>query len=149
VNPDALIDGPSDGAASLDPIRVFGGTQDPSVIYHDLRILGSGLEQYEGTVVTFRIGDPISIFRLGSGQTRIVQGGFDVLFSGILNPNRKRMLIHIDADGSHACEPGEPVYLDFPLYSMDATLTVAPNVWVGLRAASAGDCDNIRTFPSQ
>jgi hypothetical protein len=137
----------ADAAASLEPIRVFGGTADAGASYHDLRFVGSGFEQYEGVAVTFRIGEPTSIWRLGSGQVRIAQGGFDVLFSGVLEPTYKRKLFHIDADGSGGCDAGEPVYIDQGLFQADTTLAVTPSD-IRFRPATTTFCDMIRDWPA-
>jgi hypothetical protein len=102
---DAPVDGPVDAGeadgpggpddvaeagAALEPVRVSGGDPDASVAYNDLRFIGVGLEPYEGAVVTFRIGSSSGVWRFGSGQVRIIQGGFDVLFPGALAPITSR-----------------------------------------------------------
>jgi hypothetical protein len=135
----------SDAGTALEPIHVFGGTWDASV-YYDLRIVGSGLDLYEGALVTFRIGTTSGVYRNGSGQTRIVQGGFDVFFPGVINPTYEQKLIHIDANGNGACDDGEPAFIDFSPFEGDATLTVTPTD-VRFRQAPSGWCDNFRTLP--
>jgi hypothetical protein len=135
----------ADAGTLLEPIRVFGGTWDASV-YYDLRIVGSGLDLYEGAVVTFRIGTSNGVYRNGSGQTRVVQGGFDVLFPGVINPTYEQKLVHIDANGSGACEDGEPAFIDFSPFEGDATMTVKPDD-VRFRQAPSGWCDTFRSLP--
>jgi hypothetical protein len=115
-------------------------------VYHDLRIVGSSLDPYEGAVVTFRIGTATGIYRNGSGQTRIVQGAFDVSFLGVINPTYEEKSIHIDANGDGACEDGEPVFKDFTAFEADATLTVTPSD-VRFGTAPSGWCDMFRGLP--
>ena len=136
----------TEGGAALEPIRVFGGNPDASVAYHDLRFVGAHLEQYEGAVVTFRIGSS-AFWRLGSGQARVVQGAFDVLFPQVVAPVYESKLAHIDADGNGACDVGEPAFFDSGLYQANVTLTVTPDDF-RFRPAVSGWCDGINSPPA-
>lgn len=146
--PGVVVDAAADGGRTLEPIRVVEGKSDASAAtYNDLRFLGVGLDQYEGAVVTFRIGPSTGTWRTSSGQVRIVQGGFDVLFPQAIAPIYETKLAHIDADGSGACEVGEPSFLDNGLASTDLTLTFSPDD-LRVRPASSGSCDSINTAPA-
>jgi hypothetical protein len=144
-------DGPLDAGADarpLEAIRVFRGSPDAPGLY-DLRFVGSGLDQYEGAVVTFRIGDPRgSVQRLGSGQVRIVGGTFDVLFPKVLESLYLPKRAHIDANGDGTCEAGEPLFSDYGAAEHDMTLRVTPDA-VLLRPAAATACAAIHDFPIQ
>ena len=72
----------------LEPIRITEGKVDAGVAYHDLRFIGVRLDPYEGEVVTFRIGPSTGTWRTGTGQVRIVNGGFDVLVPQLVAPGR-------------------------------------------------------------
>jgi hypothetical protein len=135
-----------EGGIALEPIRVSGGNPDASVAYHDVRFVGVGLEQYEGAVVTFRIGSSTGFWRLGSGQVRIVGGAFDVLFREVLPPTYQLKLAHIDADGSGACEVGEPAFVDQAVISTDVTLTVTPDDF-RFRPAATYWCGAVNDWP--
>jgi len=136
----------ADAANGLEPIRVSDAKVDGSQSYSNLRIVGVALDQYDGDVVTFRIGSGSGAWRFGSGQVRIVQGAFDVSFTGVLAPTYEQKIVHIDADGSGACEVGEPTFLDNGLFSMDATLTVKPTD-AQFRSATSGVCDMVNAPP--
>jgi hypothetical protein len=139
------LDTAAEGTAGLEPIRVSGGTMD-GVIYNDVRFIGRGPGAYEGAVVTFRIGSSSGVWRLGSGQVRIVGGAFDAFFPEVLPPIYHLKLAHIDADGSGACEGGEPAFGDQALISNDLTLTVAPTD-ARFRTAGSSWCDAVNNWP--
>src|SRR5262245_46402671 len=145
---DAGDDGPTgvpDAGTGLEPVTITPGALDATVVYHDLRFVGSGLEQYEGDVVTFRIGSMSGAWRTGYGQIRIVQGAFDVLFPQVVEPGYELKLAHIDADGSGACDAGEPIYIDNALANADITLTFTPSD-IRVRAANSGMCDMLNNW---
>lgn len=133
-------------ARVLEPIHVTEGRMDAAA-YHDLRFVGVGLDQYEGDVVTFRIGSASGPWRTGSGQVRIVQGAFDVLFPQVLASIYEQKHAHIDADGNGRCDADEPIFLDSGLADRDITLTVTPNE-TRLRAATAAQCDALFAQPT-
>jgi hypothetical protein len=124
----------------LEPIRIVEGTIDGGSSYHDLRFVGTGLDQYEGDVVTFRIGTMSGSWRTGFGQVRIVQGAFDVLFPGVVASVYEQKQAYIDADGNGRCDAGEPLFIDSGLQDMDTTLTFTPDAFQ-VRPALAGSCD--------
>jgi len=132
----------------LEPIRITEGRVDAGVAYHDLRFIGVRLDQYEGDVVTFRIGPSTGTWRTGTGQVRIVNGAFDVLFPQVVEPGYESKLAHIDADGNGRCEAGEPVYLDNGLEDVDVTFTFAPDD-IHVRQATSGMCDSVNAWPIQ
>jgi hypothetical protein len=138
--------GTPEGGTGLEPIRVSGGPVDAGVTYYDLRFVGVGLDQYDGAVVTFRVGSTSGANRRGSGQVRIVQGGFDVLFPGVLPPVYEGKLAHIDANENGACEVGEPSFYDSGLFLSDVTLTVTPTD-IRFRPAVSGWCDAVANWP--
>lgn len=135
----------AEGGRPLEPIRVSGGNPDASVAYHDLRFIGAGLEQYEGDVVTFRIGTESLVWRRGFGQVRIVQGAFDVLFEQVVAPIYEQKLAHIDTDGNGMCDVGEPAFSDQALLQTDITLTVTP-ADIRFRPAALGWCNAINNW---
>ena len=135
----------ADTGTALEPIRVTEGKADAST-YYDLRFVGARLDQYEGAVVTFRIGPTSGTSRTGTGQTRIVQGAFDVLFPDVVSTLYEPKLAHIDADRNGMCEVGEPVFLDFALYNNDITLTFAPDAFQ-VREATSGMCASVNDWP--
>jgi len=137
----------ADTGTALEPIRVTEGKADAST-YYDLRFVGARLDQYEGAVVTFRIGPTSGTSRTGTGQTRIVQGAFDVLFPDVVSALYEPKLAHIDADRNGMCEVGEPVFLDFALYNNDITLTFAPDAFE-VREATSGMCASVNDWPIQ
>lgn len=143
----SVVDVAPDVGSGLEPIHVSEAQVDSSAAsYSNLWIVGVGLDQYEGDVVTFRIGSGNGFWRFGSGQVRIAQGAFDVLFTGVLPPIYEPKIVHIDADGSGACEVGEPLFLDSALLQGDTTLTVTPTD-VRFRTAASGSCDTVNAPP--
>ena len=144
--PAGAVDAPVDAGSVLEPIRVSGGNPDAAEQYHDGRFVGVGLGQWEGAVVTFRIGSETGVWRLGSGQVRIVDGGFDVLLPDVNPPTYQLKLAHIDADGSGACDVGEPAFADQSLRSTDFTLTVTPSD-LRFRTANSYWCDAVNSWP--
>jgi hypothetical protein len=146
---DGVMDAGDDGPASitdatdarvLQPIQITEGLMDAAV-YHDLRFVGVGLDQYEGDVVTLRIGTTSTgTWRRASAQVRIVQGAFDVLFAQVMAPIYQQKLAHIDDDGNGRCDAGEPLFLDNALVDRDYTLTFTPGA-TQVRVATAGMCD--------
>src|SRR5688572_30083120 len=64
----ATTDASAEAGRVLEPIRVSGGSPDAGSGYNDVRFVGLGLEQWEGAVVTLRIGSSSGFWRLGSGQ---------------------------------------------------------------------------------
>ncbi len=145
--PPVVVDA-ADSGTTLEPIRVTEGKNDASAAsYHDLRFVGAGLDQYEGAMVTFRIGSPTGPWRLGSGQARIEMGAFDVLFPAAIAPIYEPKLAHIDADGSGACEVGEPAFDDSGLSQTDLTLTVTTTD-VRFRPAVSGWCASVNNWPA-
>ena len=142
------VDVGSDTGSSLEPIHVSEAQTDAgaAAAYKNLRIVGEALDDYEGDVVTFRIGSGSGVWRFGSGQVRIVQGTFDVTFTGVLHAGYYQKIVHIDADGSGTCEVGEPMFLDAGLYTMDTTLTVKPTA-VQFRSAPSGPCAVVNAPP--
>jgi len=135
-----------DAGLALEPIRITEGKQDAAASYHDLHFIGAGLDQYEGDVVTFRIGPTSGTWRTATGQTRIVQGAFDILFPQVVAPVYETKIAHVDADGNGQCDASEPVFLDNGLQNMDSTLTFTPGA-VQVRQATAGMCDTIKNWP--
>jgi len=146
VDPDGGSADAVDAGLALEPIRITEGKQDAAASYHDLHFIGAGLDQYEGDVVTFRIGPTSGTWRTATGQTRIVQGAFDILFPQVVAPVYETKIAHIDADGNGQCDASEPVFLDNGLQNMDSTLTFTPGA-VQVRQATAGMCDTIRNWP--
>jgi hypothetical protein len=143
-----VTDAAPDGGARLEPIRVTPGTRDAgSTMYADVRFVGVGLDQYEGLVVTFRIGSETGTWPLGSGQVRIVNGAFDVLFHEVLPPTYQLKVAHIDLDGNGRCEAGdEPAFGDQSLSSTDVTLTVTPTD-LRFRPAPPSWCEAVNSWP--
>jgi len=137
---DAGLRDAGDAARMLEPIQIVEGKIDGGSSYHNLRFVGSGLDQYEGDVVTFRIGAMTGSWRVGFGQARIVQGAFDVLFPEVVAPGYEQKQAYIDADGNGRCDAGEPLFMDSGLQNMDTTLTFTPSA-LQVRAAPAGSCD--------
>lgn len=144
--PAGTVDAPVDAAGTLEPIRVSGGNPDAADPYHDVRFVGVGLEQWEGAVVTFRVGSETGFWRLGSGQVRIIDGGFDVLLPDANPPTYQLKLAHIDADGNGACDVGEPAFADQSVRSTDFTLTVTPSD-LRFRTANSYWCDAVNNWP--
>lgn len=135
------LDATVDSVAALQPIRVIRG--DPNqATWFDLTLVASGLGEYEGAVVTARIGSPDRPpERLGSGQVRIARGAFEMVFPDVLEPRLykfKRFFIDLDGDGG--CDPGEPVYSDARFATTDLTLTIAPGS--SLLARDGNRCAN-------
>jgi hypothetical protein len=99
----------------LEPVRVVRG--DPvEDSFWDLTIRGVGLDEYEGKVVTVRIGMPDRApERLGSGQTRIDAGAFELLFPEVWETSLyKQKLVYIDVDGDGACDlVNDKLFADF------------------------------------
>jgi len=95
-------------------------------MWHDLRLIGTSLGDYEGALVTVLIGHPDRPpERLGSARVRVVGGGLDLTFPQVLEWSLyKRKLVHIDANGSGACEPGEPMFSDSRAVKAALTLTL-------------------------
>ena len=141
---DAGDDGPAvvpdaTDARVLQPIQIVEGLMDAAV-YNDLRFVGVGLDQYEGDVVTLRIGSSTGTWRRASAQVRIVQGAFDVLFPQVVAPIYEQKIAHIDDDGNGRCDAGEPLFIDGGLVDRDSTLTFTPGA-TQVRVATAGQCD--------
>jgi hypothetical protein len=134
-------DGAEGGGAALETVRVFGAAPDGGATF-DLRIVGTGLGVYEGRVVTFRIGLPNGLHVAGAGQARVVGGAFDVLFPGVLEPIYAPKVVHFDANASGACDVGEPLLIDYAVYTQSTTLTVKPEL-----LGAAPSCATIWKIP--
>ncbi len=147
MNQDGGVRDAADTGTALEPIRVTEGKMDASS-YFDLRFVGARLDQYEGAVVTFRIGPTSGTWRTATGQTRIIQGAFDVLFPDVLSAVYEPKLAHIDADRNGMCDVGEPVFLDSALLNNDTTLTFAPDAFQ-VREATSGMCASVNDWPIQ
>ena len=96
----------TDGGApgtTLEPVRVIRGGSDA---YWDLIIQGEGLDEYNGTRVLVRVGNPDRPpERLGSGEALIDDGAFQLVFSAVWETNLyKTKLALIDVDGDRACD---------------------------------------------
>lgn len=89
----------------LEAIRVVRG--DPRTkVFWDLTIRGVALEEYEGKVVTVRLGKPDRApERLGSGQARIEGGAFALFFPEVWEASvYKQKLVYIDVDEDGSCD---------------------------------------------
>lgn len=129
---------PQGGASSeptLEPVRVTRG--DPLENgWQDLTIRGVALADYEGKVVTVRLGMPDRApERLGSGQARIEAGAFELFFPEVWESSLyKSKLVYIDVDGDGSCDP-----LKDRLFA-DSRAVVAPELTVrGSGAAQRAD----------
>jgi hypothetical protein len=70
---------------------------------------------------------------------------FDVRFPDVVPARFQRKLAHIDANGSSACDLGEPTFFDHALANQDVTLTVTPDD-VRMRAAVADWCTAVNDW---
>jgi len=141
---DAGLPDAGDADRILEQIQIVEGKIDGGA-YHNLRFVGTGLEQYEGDVVTFRIGSMTGTWRVGYGQVRIAQGAFDVLFPDVVAAVFEQKQAWIDANGNGLCDAGELLFLDSGLQDMDATLTFTPTA-VQVRAAQGGTCTILNSW---
>jgi hypothetical protein len=94
----------TDAGTGLEPIRVFRG--DPAGEFWDLTLRGEELEHLDGRVVTVRVGSPLGgRERLGSGQTRIHGGGFELFLAGVWEEQfYKSKVLYIDVDQNGRCD---------------------------------------------
>ncbi len=107
------VDGPG-GATGLDEVRIVRG--DPEATdWWDLTIQGAALGDFEGKIISVRVGHPDRApERLGSGQMRIVEGGFALALPQVWEAHLyKRKLAFIDANDNGLCDPDlDPVFSD-------------------------------------
>jgi hypothetical protein len=98
-----------DTSPPLQPICVRDG--DPSASYCDLVVQGEGLGRFEGMLVHVRNGRSPSQ-RLGSGQTRVVDGKFSITLplAQELVTIYKRTTVRVDVDGDGVCGPGDQMF---------------------------------------
>jgi hypothetical protein len=85
-------------------------------VWADLSLRGVGLDEYEGKVVTVRIGMPDRApERLGSGQAKIEGGAFQLSLPEVWEVSLyKQKLVYIDVDGDGSCDPSrDRLYADF------------------------------------
>jgi len=88
-------------------VRVIRGDPDTTE-WWDVTIRGADLTQFDGALVTVRVGLPDRPpERLGSGQARIVDGSFEIRLPQVWEPDvYKQKLVYIDVNDSGQCEPG-------------------------------------------
>jgi hypothetical protein len=78
-----LTQGGASSEPTLEPVRVIRGDSLEDG-WQDLTIRGVALHDYEGKVVTVRLGKPDRApERLGSGQVRVEAGAFELFFPGV------------------------------------------------------------------
>jgi hypothetical protein len=137
-----VADSAGAGDGGLQPIQVVGGAATGT--WYDLTLVGTGLESYEGAVVSARIGQAgtgqPTPWRLGWGQTRIANGGFKMFFPKVLERDLyKHKTIHIDANNNGLCDVGDLVFGDASFAERDVILEVSPSS-VALRPATTSGC---------
>jgi hypothetical protein len=105
VGDGACVSGLCQNYPPLEPVRVVRG--DPSGSFWDLSIVGEDLEEYEGKSVRVLLGHPDRPpERLGSGETQIRGGAFELSFPQVWEANLyKQKLVLIDVDGDGSCDP--------------------------------------------
>jgi hypothetical protein len=87
-----------------EPVRIIRGA--PEDEFWDLTIWGEALDEYEGKLVTVRMGWPDRApERLVSGGARIENGTFELVFPAAWERDLyKTKLVLIDVNGDHACD---------------------------------------------
>jgi hypothetical protein len=119
-------DAGADVLAALDPVRVIRGAATQSA-WWDLAIKGGNLQPYEGATVTVRIGSPDRPpERLGSGQTRIENGEFSLLFPQVWEAGLYKLKqVWIDVDRNGTCNSATDLFFS------DARAHFMPDLYVG------------------
>jgi hypothetical protein len=97
---------PADAGRTVEPTCIRDG--DPTKAYCDLVVRGEGLHQFEGMLVSVRSGRA-PIQRLGSGQTRIIEGKFSLVLPAVQEFDiiYKGTTVVVDASGDGSCGPGD------------------------------------------
>lgn len=125
-----LARGPGGEQASedqLEKVAVIRGAADTSD-WGDLTIHGEGLHEHEGKIVTVRVGFPDRPpERLGTGQVRIIDGGFTISLPDVAETTLyKRRVAFIDVDADGWCDASvDPVFADYR-GAGDLELTLVP-----------------------
>lgn len=96
--------GAGEAGDTLEPVRIIRGAPDEE--FWDLTIVGESLDAFEGKRVIVRLGYPDRPpERLGSGEARIENGGFELVFPQVWeNSLYKVKLVLIDIDDDRACD---------------------------------------------
>jgi hypothetical protein len=109
-----------DGAVAITPdadtsgVRIIRGAPDQTH-WVDLDVVATGFSNSEGAPVTIQVGMPERPpERLGFGQTRVLNGAFQLTFPAVLeNDLYKRKVVWIDVDRDGKCGGYDIVMSDY------------------------------------